>query len=401
MADEDADESEKTEEPTGKRLTDAKRKGNIAKSQEVSSWAVLLGMTFSLLFLAPWFMRNIANINYKFFQNPDAIALDEDGFRNLFMTTVMDVGAVLSPILALFFVIAIVAMAAQVGLTFSWEKMELKWNAFSPIAGAKRMVSLKQVVEFIKGILKVAIVGATGGFLAVPMLDDISLLFNYDLFAILDKIQDIALVLVAATVLIMTPVAVLDYLYQRYEHIKKLKMTKQEVKDEHKQLEGDPIVKQRLAQIRAERQRQRMMAAMGKADVIITNPTHYAVALQYDMDTMPAPVMIAKGVDDLAKRIREKGEELDIPIVENPPLARALYAAVELDEEIPPEHYNAVAEIIGYVYRLKGRMPTVNQVPEPAQPATQPDLDPDLGPGLKPDLGPDLGQSAGPPMNEN
>ena len=197
MADEDADESEKTEEPTGKRLGDAKNKGNIAKSQEISSWAVLVGMTIALIFMAPWMMRNIADINYKFLQSPDAIALDVDAFRNLFMTTVMDVGVILAPILAMFFIIAIVAMGAQVGLNFSWEKMELKWNAFSPMAGAKRMVSLKQVVEFIKGILKVAIVGAAGGFLVVPMLENISLLFNYDLFSILERIQEIALVLTA------------------------------------------------------------------------------------------------------------------------------------------------------------------------------------------------------------
>jgi flagellar biosynthetic protein FlhB len=177
----------------------------------------------------------------------------------------------------------------------------------------------------------------------------------------LERIKVIALVILAATVMIMTVIAAIDYIYQKWDHTEKLKMTKQEVKDETKQQDGDPKIKQRIAALRMERQRERMMQAIGKADVIITNPTHYAIALQYDMDTMPAPILVGKGMDSLALRIREVAEENDIPIVENPPLARALYAAVEIDEEIPAEHFHAVAEVIGYVFRLKGRLPHVNQ----------------------------------------
>ena len=169
--------------------------------------------------------------------------------------------------------------------------------------------------------------------------------------------HDMAIVLIFATVAVMTAIAALDYLYQRHAFIKQMKMTKQEVKDEHKQSEGDPIIKSRIRRLRLERARQRMMAAVPRADVVITNPTHYAVALEYKMEEMPSPKLIAKGIDELAQRIREVAEENDIPVVENPPLARALYSAVDLDEEIPPEHYKAVAEVIGYVMRLKGKLP--------------------------------------------
>ena len=157
--------------------------------------------------------------------------------------------------------------------------------------------------------------------------------------------------------MVMTAIAGLDYLYQRYLFMKQMKMSKQDVKDEHKQSEGDPQVKARIRKLRAERAQRRMMAAVPEADVVITNPTHYAVALMYKMEEMTAPKLVAKGVDSLAFRIRQVAEENDVPLVENPPLAWALYSAVELDEEIPPEHYKAVAEVIGYVLRLRGDVP--------------------------------------------
>jgi len=165
-----------------------------------------------------------------------------------------------------------------------------------------------------------------------------------------------AVKVVIAVLSVMTIVTLIDVLYQRYQHLKEMRMTKQQVKDEHKQSEGDPMIKGRLRQIRAERARKRMMAAVPEADVVITNPTHFAVALKYDQATMAAPKLLAKGVDNLAFKIREVAEENDIPIVENPPVARALHAAVDIDQEIPPEHYKAVAEIIGYVMNLKRRV---------------------------------------------
>jgi flagellar biosynthetic protein FlhB len=173
---------------------------------------------------------------------------------------------------------------------------------------------------------------------------------------ILDRIQLVAILLTAGTVAVMTVVAALDYAFQRRSFIKQMRMTKQEVRDEHKQAEGDPQIKARIRRLRMERAQKRMMAAVPEADVVITNPTHFAVALAYEMETMSAPRLVAKGADVLAQRIREIAEENQVPLVENPPLARALYASVELDQEIPPEHYQAVAQVIGYVMRLKGEL---------------------------------------------
>jgi len=192
--------------------------------------------------------------------------------------------------------------------------------------------------------------------LVFSAMNDIELISSFSLGQILDRIQLVAILLTAGTVAVMTVVAALDYAFQRRSFIKQMRMTKQEVRDEHKQAEGDPQIKARIRRLRMERAQKRMMAAVPEADVVITNPTHFAVALAYEMETMSAPRLVAKGADVLAQRIREVAEENEVPLVENPPLARALYASVELDQEIPPEHYQAVAQVIGYVMRLKGEL---------------------------------------------
>ncbi|MBO34400.1 MAG: flagellar biosynthesis protein FlhB [Rhodospirillaceae bacterium] len=355
MADED--KSSKTEKPTGKKLNDAKKQGQNAQSQELQSWAVLMGVTFVLLVLAPWSMTSISMINIKFIQQPHAIPVDLLHLREVMMQLVQEVGMIVLPIMVLFLVIGVSIMIGQIGWTISTEKIKLEISKFSPAKGIKKMVSVRQVVEFAKSLVKFAIVASVLLTIVVPMLADIQLFPGFDIIEALGRIHEIATIIVAAVVLIMTIVAAADFAYQKYDHTKKLMMSKQEVKDERKQSDGDPMVKQRIAKLRIERQQQRMLAAMGKADVVITNPTHYAIALQYNMETMPAPVLIAKGVDEVAARIREAAEEFDVPIVENPPLARALFSAVDIDQEIPAEHYHAVAEIIGYVYRIKGKLP--------------------------------------------
>lgn len=194
-----------------------------------------------------------------------------------------------------------------------------------------------------------------GVFAIYSDLPRLRILASYDPMEMLGFLSFLSLKIMVGACCVMFIVAILDYVYQRFEFMKQMRMSKQEIKDEHKQQEGDPLVKSKLRQIRMERARQRMMANVPSADVVITNPTHFAVALKYDTGIMGAPICIAKGVDTVAFRIRELAEELDIPVVENPPLARALHASVDLDEEIPYEHYKAVAEVISYVYRLKGK----------------------------------------------
>jgi len=371
----DQDDSEKTEEPTSKRLADARRKGNIAKSQEVTSWAALAGLLFALVTFLPWMMPKVALLNFQFLEQPHAIPVDLESIRGVFHTTVTALFFIIGPVLIFFLVVGLVATWVQVGRNFSTEAMKPQFNKMSPLAGIKRLFSPRSLVEFGKGLVKLIFVAVVSISIAIPMLDDLQLYAAMSLVVNLEKIQDIAIVMVFWVVAIMTVVATIDFAYQKFEHKKKLRMSKQEVKDEHKQLEGDPKVKARLAQIRQERQRERMIAAVTKADLVITNPTHYAVALKYDMDSMSAPILVAKGVDDLAARIREAADENEVPIVENPPLARALYAAVELDESIPERLYHAVAEVIGYVFRLQGKLPREGPIRPPA-----PDwsLDPDL-----------------------
>ena len=193
-------------------------------------------------------------------------------------------------------------------------------------------------------------------FLVVPLFRHPDQVVDQELIVTLREIHWLIVLVLFLIVLVMAILAAADLAYQKYEHKEKLKMTKQEVKDEHKEAEGDPKIKSRIRALRLERHRQRMMAAVPSASVVITNPTHYAIALKYDMDDMHAPILVAKGVDYLARRIRQIAEDNDVPLVENPPLARALYAAVEVDQEIPPEHYKAVAEVIGYVMQMKGEL---------------------------------------------
>jgi flagellar biosynthetic protein FlhB len=192
-----------------------------------------------------------------------------------------------------------------------------------------------------------------------PVFGEAELYISLDAVALMDLLRDLSGRMLVGVLAVVSVIAALDYLYQRFEFTKSMRMSRQELKDELKQTEGDPHVKARLRQIRMERARRRMMAAVPDADVVITNPTHFAVALVYDMETMAAPRLVAKGTDRIALRIREVAEEHDVPVVENPPLARALHAGVELDAEVSPEHYKAVAEVIGYVMRLRGERPPV------------------------------------------
>ena len=361
MADDPESGGEKSEEPTGKKLSDASNKGSVAQSQEIQSWAVMLIITFLMVGAIPSIMAYVSRFNQKFIENAHDFSTSSDDVQNLFKEVVLEIGIVILPLMFSFLLVGVFVQIIQVGWNPSFEKFQIKLDKFSPAKGVKKLFGVRPLVEAGKGVVKLGIVGTVIFMLVAPMLVDVELLPAFDLMYTLERIKVIALVILAATVMIMTVIAAIDYIYQKWDHTEKLKMTKQEVKDETKQQDGDPKIKQRIAALRMERQRERMMQAIGKADVIITNPTHYAIALQYDMDTMPAPILVGKGMDSLALRIREVAEENDIPIVENPPLARALYAAVEIDEEIPAEHFHAVAEVIGYVFRLKGRLPHVNQ----------------------------------------
>jgi flagellar biosynthesis protein FlhB len=236
----------------------------------------------------------------------------------------------------------------------STEPITPKFSKVSPLAGFKRLFSQEALVNFAKGLVKIGVVGAVMFFVLWPERDQLDTMITLEPALILVEFQQLGLKIFWAVLAIITIIAIADFVYQRQRWWNRQKMTLQEVRDEYKQMEGDPKIKGRIRQIRNERSRKRMMSSVPNATVIITNPTHFAVALQYDRD-MPAPKCVAKGADAIAFRIRELAKEHDVPIVENPPLARALYATVEIDQVIPVEHFKAVAQVIGYVMRLKAK----------------------------------------------
>ncbi len=350
---EEKDDSQKTEEPSQKRLDDAHQKGNVANSREVTHWFMMFAIVMGVVMFAPGALSSMARALVVFFESPHAIAMDPGGIQAWLLELLVRVGLAMAPVFGLLVFAAIAASLIQVGPIFTAAPMKPSFSKISPMAGLTRLFSMQSTVEFLKGSAKIAIVGAMAYYLLRPELDGLERFYDFDMVALLAVLNTLTIKLIVGVLAVMAAIAALDIFYTRFSRHRKLRMSREELRDEHKESEGDPLVKGRLRQIRMERARRRMMQEVPKANVIITNPTHYAVALRYDQASMGAPKVVAKGTDLVARRIRELAEEHKIPIVSNPPLARALYANVELDQEVPPEHYKAVAEIIGYVMRLR------------------------------------------------
>lgn len=355
MADENEDKSQKTEEPTQHRLDEAQKKGQIPYSREVNNFFVMLALALMIAWIFPATMDDIKLTLAPYIVAPHDILTDPVSLRDTLRDTFIGMGVALLAPLAIVVLLVIGAALIQSKLLFAVERIKPKLEKISIIKGTKRLFSMRSVVEFLKGVVKISIVTFVGVFVIYSDLPRLRILASYELTEMLTFLGALALKVMVAACCVMFFVAILDYVYQRFEFMKQMRMSKKEIKDEHKQQEGDPMIKGKLRQIRMERARQRMMANVPSADVVITNPTHYAIALKYETGTMRAPILVAKGVDTVAFRIRDVAKEHDIPVVENPPLARALHAGVDIDEEIPYEHYKAVAEVISYVYKLKGK----------------------------------------------
>ena len=351
----EADDSEKTEQPTQKRLDDAREKGQVAASREINHWFMFLGAAIFVMMFAPAMLEGMGLALIRFVEQPHLITSDGGSMRDALLEMCGRVALLLALPAGLLLVAAAAPGVLQNGFLFSTESIKPKLDKISPLAGAKRLFSLRSLMEFAKGLIKLAIVGTVLAMLLWPEFDRLELAVGLEAAALLDLIGSLTARLLIGVLAVMTLIAALDFLYQKFEHLKQLRMSRQELKEEFKQSEGDPMIKQRLRQIRIERSRRRMLAAVPDADVVITNPTHFAVALKYDPARMSAPTLVAKGADHVAARIREVARENGVPLVENPPLARALHAGVELDQEIPAEHYRAVAEIISYIWKLRQR----------------------------------------------
>ncbi|CCG39655.1 flagellar biosynthesis protein FlhB [Magnetospirillum molischianum] len=352
-----AEESEdKSEQPTDRKLDNARKEGQVATSIEVRTWAGLMGTLVVVALISSPLSRDLNALLLPFIERPHAFDMSPSGIGRTLTDLTFDTLQILLMPLALLLIAGVVSVVAQNGLMFVPKRIAPDFKKISPIKGLTRLFSMNNLVEFLKSLFKVSTVGIVVFLVLRGRMDEYVGLAAVDLPTILDYLRSQILHMLIIAMLLVTVLAAADWAYQRWTFTQKMKMSKQEVKDEHKQTEGDPMIKGRLRNLRMQRARSRMMAAVPDADVVVTNPTHFAVALKYDMETMGAPRLVAKGADLIAKRIREVAEENEIPLVENPPLARALFATVDIDEEIPPEHYKAVAEVIGYVMKLKGRL---------------------------------------------
>jgi len=352
---EEQDSGQQTEEPSQRKLERARKRGQVAQSREVNTWVMLMAGTGVLLFMGPSAAGSIAATLRPFLTLQRY--LDRDGLRwDAIESTIGQIAFILLVPLLVVLAAAAIGTLMQIGLVFATEKFGFDVSRISPLAGFKRLFAPRSVVEFLKSLAKVATVAGVAGWVALPTVATLAQMVREPAELLPHEFYRMMLRLLFGVLAVVTVLAIFDYTFQRFSFMRSMRMSKQEVKEENKQAEGDPVIRARLRAIRMNRARKRMMAAVPKASVVITNPTHYAVALQYDMGDSGAPKVVAKGADLVALKIREIAKENDVPIVENPPLARALYAAVEIDREIPPEHYKAVAEIVSYVFRLKGKL---------------------------------------------
>ena len=348
----DSDASDKTEDPTQKRLDDAHDRGDVAKSQEINTWFIIAGATLVLSSFSGSIGSGLLMPLRNLIANSWMVHADGPGLLQLAQSLEYVLIAALGVPLLMLALAAIAGNMIQHRLVWSGESLKPKFSKISPGAGFKRVFGKQAAANFGKGLFKLAALGAVMMAILWPERHRLESMVRFDPAAILGATTTLTLQLMGAVVAMLAVVAIADYLFQYRQWHERQKMSLQEMKQEFKQSEGDPHIKGRIRQLRHARMKKRMMSAVPKASVIITNPTHYAVALSYERG-MPAPICLAKGIDSIALKIREIAKAHDIPIVENVPLARALHATVEIDHEIPVEHYHAVAQIIGYVMGLK------------------------------------------------
>lgn len=353
---EQSDDSQKTEDPTPKRLEEARKKGQVAISREVNNWIMLLTATVLIGAMGSSVLSRLQFHLKSYIEHAHDLPQVPGGFSIILGASFWKVFGILALPLIVLMAAAFLGPFLQVGPLFAPEIIKPDLSKISPMQGFKRLFSSRALMEFAKGLLKIGIIGTVGVVLLSPFFGQVEHMVGLPIPVVLLEAKELIIRMLIGVLVVLIVVAVVDTLYQRTQHMKKMRMTKQELKDEYKQTEGDPHVKAKLRQLRTERARQRMMQNVPKADVVITNPTHFSIALQYKPEEMEAPVCVAKGVDQIALRIREIAKENDIIIYENPPLARVLYDTVEIDEAVPPEHYKAVAEVISYVFKIKGKL---------------------------------------------
>lgn len=362
------DQDDKTELPSAKRLKDAREKGDVPRSRELGNVAVLGSATLALIATGPMigrasqdWLREALRFDPTLIGEPGRLA----GHAAMLLLKLM---LPMLPLVIAAFLACFIAPAIMSGLRFSNEALQPDIKRLSPMAGLKRMYGKESLAELVRSVLRIVLIGGVGGVVVYVAFTRLLTLPARSLEGAISGGVGLSTTLLLATVGALGVLAALDIPYQHWHWRSKLKMTKQEVKDEYKQMEGNPEIKARVRQVAHQMSQQRMMDAIPTADVIVTNPTHYAVALKYESGAMRAPKVVAKGVDELALRMRELAGQHRVTLVEAPPLARALYRQAKVDQEIPVKLYAAVAQVLSYVYQLKrwhparGPMPTLNQL---------------------------------------
>lgn len=348
-------DQEKTERATPKRREDARKKGQVAQSKEIPSALILLSALGFFFFGGPWMFQELSGYTRQLLQNLGTLHLEDVSTLHAFVIDVFrHILKLLSPLMLTVLLAGIAGNIVQVGFSFKEEALTPKLTKLNPITGLGKLVSLRSGVELIKSLYKILLIGGIAFFLVRQEIKGIPDLMQTGVGEIVGFIARVSFRIGLYVSLAMMVLACLDYIFQRWKHEKDLRMSKQEVKDEAKQRELDPKIKGRIRSIQLQLARQRMMEKVPEATVVVTNPTHLAVALKFDAKKMTAPLVVAKGADFIAERIKELAREHAIPMVENKPLARTLYKTVDVGHTIPGELYRAVAEILAYVYRLKG-----------------------------------------------
>ncbi|MGN8851387.1 flagellar biosynthesis protein FlhB [Anaerobiospirillum succiniciproducens] len=368
---ESSDGQEKTEEPTGKRISDARKKGQLPRSREAGTFFVLLSGVASIWLVSPFLGEGMTTLMKHSFTLTKSQAFDTYEMGRVFL---QDIVLVAIPLLAICFSMLVAAFIGNImigGMNFSTEAMMPKPDKLNPINGFKRIFSMNSIVELIKSIAKVACIGSICYFLISDRINEILRLSYIDVFAAVRDAMNILFIFMVIIVSAMIPIIMIDVPFQYWQYRQQLRMTKQELKDEMKETEGNPQIKSRMKRMQYEMAARRMMSKVPTADVVVTNPTHYAVAISYDPNGELAPVVVAKGVDEVAEKIKEIAREYKIPVMQLPPLARSLYYTTDLDREIPRGLFQAVAQVLAWVMGTKA----YNEGKAPNRPR---DLDKDL-----------------------
>lgn len=350
--------ADKTEEPTAKKLQDARKEGQVAKSQELISGAMLFALFICLKLFGGFLANNFMKVFYRNYGYISTYSVEKPEIGNLtsmFGRAMLDILLMTLPVFAFAVVIAFALNIFQVKWKVTSKPLRPKLNRLNPVSGFKKIISMGKLFELLKAVLKIVIIFGVAYSTLMDEIDTIKILYDLELVPAVIYISNFVINLGIKISAVYLLIGFADFIYQKIKFKKDMRMSKQEVKDEYKQQEGDPQVKGKIKSKMRETSMRRMMQKMPDADVVITNPTHFACAIQYDKEKAAAPVLIAKGADHLAQKLKDIAKEHNVPIVENKPLARMLYYNVEVDAEIPQELYQMTAEVLAYVYQLKNK----------------------------------------------